>query len=114
MDRVRIRGDRLRDFRETRGLSQAALGEKVGVKQRTISDYENDEKFAVPGDVFTFLCAVLDCSPYYLLGLVEHPNPERTLTPEWLAFVTDARAEGFSPADCRRGLDLLRLARGMT
>ena len=50
--------ERIQELRKQRGLSQAALGEKLGVKQNTISQWESgarhldDKTLSLLADVF--------------------------------------------------------------
>lgn len=60
-------GDHLRMLRERQGLSQKALGERVGRAPSVISNYENNIK--VPTlDVLTTLARIYDVSLDYLVG----------------------------------------------
>lgn len=56
-------GQRLQEAREALGLSQAALGEKVGFEQATVSRWEAGER--VPSfETRLLLHAVLGADPY--------------------------------------------------
>ncbi len=37
-------GSKIREYRKKKGMTQAELGEKLGVNQNTISGYENGER----------------------------------------------------------------------
>jgi len=58
---------RLKELREERGLTQAALAEMVGVRQATISDVENGTTRRETLDLIDKLCNALGVEPGDLL-----------------------------------------------
>ncbi len=58
---------RLREWREKRGLTQAELARRVGVRQATISRLETEESRRIELDVLDRLLRVLRCKPNDLL-----------------------------------------------
>ena len=76
-------GDRLAGAREAKGLSQKELASKIGVKFRTILDWENDLNDP-RANKLQMLSGVLNVSIVWLLtgsgeGVVspnQHPNPK--------------------------------------
>ena len=61
-------GERLADLRKDRGLRQKELADKLGVKEKTISAYEND--VTAPSDrVQEEIAHLFDISLDYLHGL---------------------------------------------
>ena len=59
---------KIADIIRQSGMTQTALAQKIGVKQQTIAQYLSGR--AMPAlDTFANLCAVLDVSADYLLGL---------------------------------------------
>lgn len=66
-------GKRLTQLRRERGLTQAQLGEKVGVSNRVIAYYEQDGA-QPPGAMLAELAVALGVSADELLGL-EPPRP---------------------------------------
>ncbi len=73
-ERKRIfRGDRLREIREKRDLTQDELAERAGFGQSQINKYENGKSDPTP-DVLARLAGELEVSTDWLLGLVEKPN----------------------------------------
>lgn len=67
-------GERLRDIRKKRKISQTELAELLGTQKPAISRYENDK--AEPNDRYKVLLAQkLDISLDYLLGLTDEPMP---------------------------------------
>ena len=59
-------GDRIRQCRKDKGLSQEALAEILYMKKSTISKYENDSR-DIPASTIVNLAKALDTSPNYLL-----------------------------------------------
>ncbi len=63
-------GKKIKYLRTVNGLSQSALGKKVGVVQNIIARYENGT--ARPSlDVLVRLAIVFDTTTDYLVGLVD-------------------------------------------
>ena len=65
---------RLKDLREDADLSQSALGEAIGVPQRTYSYYENGQRM-VPPEVLSRLADFYHTSVDYLLGRTNQKEP---------------------------------------
>lgn len=55
INKATINGDMLRIARETAGLTQQEVADKIGVKKQTVSNYECGEGFP-SGNVFLRLC----------------------------------------------------------
>lgn len=75
-----MRGSRLRNLRRDLGLSQESLANALGIGNRQIWRYENEET-QPSGEMVANLARVLGTSSDYLLGLVDDPSP-RTLPGE--------------------------------
>ena len=60
----------IRDWRERRGLTQAQLAERVGVRQATISDLETGRSGRIELDLLDRLAQALRCKPGELIGRV--------------------------------------------
>ena len=65
---------RLKNLREDAVLSQSALGEAIGVPQRTYSYYENGQRM-VPPEVLSRLADFYHTSVDYLLGRTNQKEP---------------------------------------
>ena len=65
---------RLKYLREDADLSQSALGEAIGVPQRTYSYYENGQRM-VPPEVLSRLADFYHTSVDYLLGRTNQKEP---------------------------------------
>jgi transcriptional regulator with XRE-family HTH domain len=60
-------GDRLRQIRESKGLTQIFVSKKLGIANTTLSSYENDERKPDP-DTLKKLADFYDVSTDWLLG----------------------------------------------
>ena len=67
---------RIRDLREDKDLTQAQVGNAVGVSQRTYADYESGQRM-LPPQILCALAEFYHTSVDYLLGLTDDPNPYR-------------------------------------
>ena len=65
---------RLKDLREDADLSQSALGEAIGIPQRTYSYYEKGQRM-IPPDVLSRLADFYHTSVDYLLGRTNQKEP---------------------------------------
>jgi transcriptional regulator with XRE-family HTH domain len=91
-------GERLAEIRQSRGLTQSDLAEKVGVSQRVIAYYEHAEA-QPPGALLVDLAKTLQVSADHLLGLKlpkEAKNPKRARLMKRLQ-----RLEKLPPTDLR-------------
>jgi transcriptional regulator with XRE-family HTH domain len=61
-------GSRIRSLRKLRGLSQAEIGEQLGIHQSLVSEYERGT-VRVPGTVVVGLARILRTSADNILGL---------------------------------------------
>lgn len=62
--------NRIKDLRKNRGLTQAGLGEIIGISQESISRYET-EIVTMPVDILIKLAAFFNVTTDYLLGLTK-------------------------------------------
>ena len=62
-----LMGNRIRELRKQKGLSQEALGKLVNVTKVSISCYENENR-SPDLETFELLVDALDTTPDYLLG----------------------------------------------
>jgi len=68
-------GRRLAEIRKNRGITQAQLGEAVGVSNRVIAYYET-ESDQPPGALLVDLCTALRVSADELLGITIPKEPK--------------------------------------
>lgn len=69
-----MRGDRIREKRESLGLSQTDLAEQVGTGQKRVSAWERGESGATD-DMIVGLARALQTSSDWILGLTDDPTP---------------------------------------
>lgn len=65
---------RIRDLREDKDLSQAALGRAIGVSQRTYAYYESGQRM-IPPEILIALAQFHHVSVDYLLELTDSKRP---------------------------------------
>ena len=66
--------ERIRNLREDADLTQAQMGEKINVPQRTYAYYESGERM-VPPQVLAALAQYHHVSVDYLVGLTDEKTP---------------------------------------
>ena len=66
----RARGNRLKQARELRGLSQKDVADALGITPQAYQNYEYGRE--VRSSAIVALCTLLQCSPSWLLGLSEY------------------------------------------
>ncbi|MFV0343821.1 MAG: helix-turn-helix domain-containing protein [Anaerocolumna sp.] len=59
-------GERLKEARKSKGLTQRQLAALINAKHNSISNWENDQNKPDP-DTIEIICGVLDIEPNYLL-----------------------------------------------
>lgn len=62
-------GDRIRELRKAKGMTQGELAKKLGLKDSAIAKYENGRVENIKRSVLSEMAKILDCSPVYLLGI---------------------------------------------
>ena len=65
---------RLKDLREDADLSQTALGNAIGIPQRTYSYYENGQRM-IPPEILSRLADFYQTSVDYLLERTDQKEP---------------------------------------
>lgn len=69
-------GQRIKQLRIAKGMSQEQLGNMVGVKKAAINKYESGLVVNIKRSTLAKLAEALDSDPVYLLGLTEEaPAP---------------------------------------
>lgn len=62
------KGKRIKQRRESIGLSQVDVADRIGVSKQTLYKYENDIVTNIPSDKIEALAKALNTSPEYLMG----------------------------------------------
>ena len=65
---------RIRDLREDKDMSQAAMGVAIGVSQRTYAYYESGQRM-LPPEILSALAQFHNVSADYLLELTDEKRP---------------------------------------
>ncbi len=73
---IELRYRRIRDLREDKDLTQAQLGEAIGVPQRTLSYYENGQRM-VPLEVLSAIADFFGVSVDYILERTDNPKTNK-------------------------------------
>jgi len=60
-------GDKLRDLRKEKGLTQTELGKKIGVSLRTIISYETGKSYPKKREIYSKLAKYFDIDINFLL-----------------------------------------------
>ncbi|SHE66742.1 helix-turn-helix domain-containing protein [Desulforamulus putei] len=86
---------RMKELRESRGLTQQALGEALNIGKSAIALYETEKRHPDP-DTLKRLAVFFNCSVDYLLGLTDEPQRQppdhlADLPPEITSFVLDRK-----------------------
>ncbi len=70
---MKLKYRRIRDLREDKDLTQAQLGEAIGIPQRTLSYYENGQRM-VPPEVLSAIANYFGVSVDYILERTDNPK----------------------------------------
>ena len=62
------KGQRLKQLREEKGLSQTEVAKKIGVKKQTLYKYEHDLVTNIPSDKIEALAREYDIDERYIMG----------------------------------------------
>lgn len=69
-------GKRIKELRESLGVSQVDFADKIGVSKQTLYKYENDVITNIPSDKIELAAKLLNVSPGYLMGWENEPQPK--------------------------------------
>ncbi len=65
------KGDRIRDLRRAKGITQIEMARLLSTTKQTISKYENGIVTNIPSDRVEALAKILETTPEYILGWEE-------------------------------------------
>ena len=60
-------GDKVKELRNKKGISQTEFGKAVGVSLRTVRGWEVEGRYPKQRDLYERIANVLECDPNYLL-----------------------------------------------
>lgn len=106
-------GERIKQLRISKGMTQEELGEKVGVKKAAIYKYETGLVVNLKRDVIEKLAQVLDVSPSYLMGLDDQDELNlkedcSQINDVYLSIAKDAQDNQIDPDDLKAIIELLK------
>lgn len=84
-------GDRIRKYRESLGISQTELANKIHVSKQTLYKYEMNVVTNIPSDKIELIGEVLKVSPSYLMGWQENLISAKT---EFSELIPDILSDG--------------------
>lgn len=64
-------GERIKEYRERKGITQEELASKIGTKKQTIYKYENNIITNIPSDKIEKIAGALDTTPVVLMGWLD-------------------------------------------
>lgn len=73
------KGDRIRELRKAKGISQLEMAKMLNTTKQTISKYENGIVSNIPSDRIEAIASLLDSTPEYILGW-EEPDKQKQPT----------------------------------
>ena len=92
-------GERIKEARKQKGLTQKQLADLIGAAHNSISDWENNKNKPDP-DTIELLCGVLKITPNYLLASSEENfSPKEKLLIQKYRFVSEVSPEGVNVID---------------
>lgn len=105
-------GDRLKELRKEKSLSQEQLGEILNISRRVIGYYETNERFPKDEDTLKKIADFFDVTIDYLVGrtdkkeltIIENddiPQELRDIGIEYLQVNKELKEKGLSPDDIR-------------
>ena len=62
------KGQRILELRESKGISQVDLADRVGILKQTLYKYENDLITNIPSETVEKLAEALGTTPIYIMG----------------------------------------------
>ena len=92
-------GEKVKSLRTTKNMSQAQLAQELGVALRTVSGWENQNRYPKKQDLYQKLSDILGCDISYLMSEEE-------------SFITEA-AEQFGSRGARQAQQILEQAAAM-
>ena len=70
------KGERIRELRKLKGISQEEMAKLLNTTKQTISKYENGVVSNIPSDRIEAMAVLLDTTPEYILGWETSPEEQ--------------------------------------
>lgn len=83
------KGQRIKQLRESKKLTQTELAERLKTTKQTISKYEKDIVTNIPSDRIEALATILESTPEYILGWEQVQQKNDAITDIILRLRTD-------------------------
>lgn len=88
------KGSRIKELRESTGLSQVTLAQKIGVAKQTLYKYENDIITNIPSNKIEEIAKATGVDPSYIMGWEEEKDSaaipaQRILSPDQEELLSD-------------------------
>lgn len=80
------KGERIKQRRESLGISQVALADAIGEKKQTVYKYETDRITNIPIENIESMAKVLNTTPAYLMGWDDSALPSPDVTEDTITF----------------------------
>lgn len=80
------KGERIKQRRESLGISQVALADAIGEKKQTVYKYETDRITNIPIENIESMAKVLNTTPSYLMGWDDSALPSPDVTEDTITF----------------------------
>ena len=77
-----ILNERIKDRRQSIGLTLLQIAEELGVKEATVQRYESGEIKNIKHETIVQLASILNCSPAYLMGWEDKPQEQFQINKE--------------------------------
>lgn len=110
-------GERIRELRLSKGMTQEELGNKIGSIKQTINKYENGTITNIPTEKIEAMAKVFQVSEAYIMGWEEEEDPEVRELKEYMhknpeIKVLFSTAKDVKPEDIRLVIDMLKRMKG--
>ncbi len=69
------KGDRIKDLRKAKGITQIEMARLLSTTKQTISKYEKGIVTNIPSDRIEAMAKILDTTPEYILGWEDEEKP---------------------------------------
>ena len=80
------KGERIKQRRESLGISQVALADAIGEKKQTVYKYETNRITNIPIENIESMAKVLNTTPAYLMGWDDSALPSPDVTEDTITF----------------------------
>ncbi len=88
-------GDRIKELRERKKMTQEELGKAIGTTKQTIFKYETNKISNIPYNRLFLIATVLETDPFELLGWKEAESTENTAGTISIPFISQKISAGY-------------------